>query len=135
MNLQGFLSDFIAQYGFEILSAIILGIATFIGAGIKRIYKEFIDDKKKEKIVKTVVKAVNQMYKDLNGDDKLTLACDYIAEILTEKGIFCSDLEVRMLIEEAVGDAKDAFKNTETDEATTTIESEEVVIKGFTSEV
>lgn len=103
--------EFIQNYGMEIISTIILAIAGYIGIAIKSIYKKFIDDKIKEKVVKTVVKAVKQIYSDLNGEEKLEKAVENISEMLTEKGIAATELEVRMLIESAVEEMKEGAAN------------------------
>lgn len=85
-----------------ILATAITALAGYIGLQIKAMYKKYIDDKTKENVVKTVVKAVKQLYKDLNGEEKLTKAIENITDMLNEKGIAISELEIRMLIESAV---------------------------------
>lgn len=105
------LQEFIQNYGMEMISTVIVAIAGYIGLAIKSIYKKFIDDKTKEKVVKTVVKAVKQLYADLNGEEKLEMAIENISEMLTEKGIAATELEVRMLIESAVEEMKEGAAN------------------------
>ena len=99
--------QFIAQYGMEILYALVLAIAGCIGTAIKNIYKKVVDDQTKEKVVKTVVKAVKQLYSDLSGEEKLEKAIENITAILAEKGITVTELEVRMLIESAIEEMKE----------------------------
>ena len=86
----------------EIVSAAIVAIAGYIGVKIKAMVQEHLNDQTKEKVAKTVVKAIQQMYKDLNGEEKLNKAIETITEMLNEKGISVTELEIRMLIEEAV---------------------------------
>jgi LL-H family phage holin len=99
--------QFIAEYGMAILYAVVTAIAGYIGTAIKNIYQKFINDQTKEKVVKTVVKAVKQLYSDLSGEEKLAKAIENITEILTEKGISITELEIRMLIESAVEEMKE----------------------------
>lgn len=103
------LNNFIAQYGMEILYTVVMAIATYIGVTVKKIYQKYVDDKIKENIVKTVVKAVEQMYKDLDGEEKLEKAIENITEMLCEKGLNVTDLEVKLLVESAVTEMKFNF--------------------------
>lgn len=99
--------QFIAEYGVTILYTVITAVAGYIGIAIKNIYQKYVDDKTKEKVVKTVVKAVKQLYSDLNGEEKLAKAIENIMQMLNEKGILVTELEIRMLIEAAVEELKE----------------------------
>ena len=94
--------EFLSQYGMELISTVVVAIMGFIGICIKNIIKKLSDDKTKEQVCKTVVKAVEQMYADLTGDERYEKAVESISEILEEKGIAATELEVKMLIESAV---------------------------------
>lgn len=83
-----------------IIMTILTTIATFIGTKIKAIYETKVNDDTKRKVVKTVVNAVEQLYKDLKGQEKLQKAKENIVAMLNEKGITISELEIEMLIEE-----------------------------------
>ena len=107
---MGFLNEFISQYGTTILYAILTAIAGYLGIVIKRLYEKYINDKTKQAVAKTVVQAIEQIYKDLHGDEKLNKALESMSEMLAEKGIQISDLEMRMLIEAAVAEFNEAFK-------------------------
>lgn len=97
-------------YLLEIVVAILTGIATFIGAKVKKIYEEKVNTETKEKVVNTVVNAVEQLYKDLKGEEKLNKCIENATEMLSEKGIAVTELELRMLIESAVNSFKKASK-------------------------
>ena len=107
---MGFLNEFISQYGTTILYAILTAIAGYLGVVIKRLYEKYINDKTKQAVAKTVVQAIEQIYKDLHGDEKLDKALKAASEMLAEKGISITDLELRMLIEAAVAEFNEAFK-------------------------
>ena len=98
---------FISEYGAAILYAVVTGVAGFIGLQIKAIYQKYINDKTKEQVVKTVVKAVKQLYSDLSGEEKLSKAIQNITDMLNEKGITITELEIRMMIEAAVEEMKE----------------------------
>lgn len=86
----------------EIVSILFTTIATYLGTRIKAIYGEKINTETKEKVVKTCVNAVEQLYKDLKGEEKLNKAKENILLMLNEKGIKITELEMEMMIEEVV---------------------------------
>lgn len=101
--------EFINEYGTTILYAIITAIGGYIGIVVKNIYQKYINDKTKRETAKTVVQFVEQVYKNLHGDEKLNAAMTSMSEMLSEKGILISDLEMRVLLEAAVAEFNDAF--------------------------
>ena len=105
-----FIQEFISQYGTTILYAVLTAIAGYLGIVVKRIYEKYINDKTKQAVAKTVVQAVEQIYNDLHGDEKLNMALQSMSEMLAEKNIHISELEMRMLIESAVAEFNEAFK-------------------------
>lgn len=117
--MELFLQEFISTYGTTILYSILTAIAGYLGIVIKNLYTKYINDKTKQDVAKTVVKAVEQMYKNLHGDEKLQKALEAASDMLLTKGITISDIELRMLIEAAVAEFNDAFNKTgaTTDEA------------------
>lgn len=101
-------AEFISTYGTTILYTLLSAAATAIGAWIGRVYKEKVNDETKRKVVKTCCKAVKQLYKDLNGEEKYDRAVAFITDMLGEKGITITELEIKMLIEEVCSDFVDA---------------------------
>lgn len=106
------IAEFINQYGMEILSTVIVAIAGYIGVVVKGLVTKYINDKTKQAVAKTAVRFVEQVYKDFHGEEKLNEAMEAAADMLAEKGITVSDLELRVLIEAAVCEFNDAFKKT-----------------------
>ena len=104
-----FLKEFINQYGMQIIYAVLTAIAGAIGIMCKNIYKRISEDKTKKTVAKTVVQAVEQLYKDLHGEEKYNKAVEALIEMLGEKGITISELEIKMLIEAAVGEFNNSF--------------------------
>jgi ribosomal protein L20A (L18A) len=96
--------EFINQYGYMILYAALTAIAGFLGAQIKKRIDRVTADEEKRKAVETVVKAVEQMYQDLSGREKLEKAKENILAILQSKDIAISEVEMDMLIEACVAE-------------------------------
>ena len=88
---------------------ILTAVATYIGTQIKNIVIEKVNTEQKKKIVETTCKAINQIYKDLNGHDKFEKAKENILEQLNDKGIKITELELQMLIESTVNGFKDGM--------------------------
>lgn len=97
-----FFKDFVNEYGVKILLMIITAVGSYVGMQIKILYSKYVTSIEKRKIVTDVVRAVEQMYHDLNGEEKLKYAINGATEILNSRGITVTDFELRMLIEAAV---------------------------------
>lgn len=97
-------TEFIDNYGLTIVYAVLTAFAGFIASQIKRIYQEKVDNQTKKDVVETCVKAVEQLYNDLGGAEKLERAKANILQMLTQKGIEISDIEMDMLIEAVVAE-------------------------------
>lgn len=110
-----FIKLFISEYGTTILYAILTALAGYIGIVAKRLYTKYVNDKTKQAVAKTVVQAVEQIYTDLHGEEKLNKALEAASEMLAEKGITITDLEMRMLIEAALAEFNRAFEKEGTD--------------------
>lgn len=102
-------------FGAYVLPAIVsllAAAAAFAGNQIKRLYEKYVNDKTKQSVVRTCVKAVEQLYHDLGGPEKLEKAKASAVEMLNEKGIPITDLELSMLIESAVSEFNYGFSQT-----------------------
>lgn len=111
--------NFLNEYG--LLSAIITGLASALGVLLKKLYDRtigaYFKDKVKREVAAQVVKYVEQVYKDLHGEEKLEAAIEAAAEMLNEKGITISELELRVLLESALAELNNAFTKTDVKEA------------------
>jgi hypothetical protein len=110
-------AEFINQYGMQLMYMALTAIAGYLGIVAKNLFTKYVNDKTKEAVAKTAVKFVEQVYKDLHGEDKLNAALNAASEMLAEKGITVSQLEMRVLIEAAVAEFNEAFKKTSESEA------------------
>lgn len=111
-------AEFINQYGLQIMYTVITAIAGYVGIVVKNLCTKYINDKTKRSVAKSAVQFVEQVYKDLHGEDKLNAALSAASEMLSEKDIYVSDLELRVLIEAAVAEFNDAFNNAALSETT-----------------
>lgn len=102
-------AEFINSYGLQLMYMAITAIAGYLGIVAKNLFTKYINDKTKEKVAKTAVQFVEQVYKDLHGEDKLNAALSAASEMLAEKGITITELELRVLIEAAVAEFNEAF--------------------------
>lgn len=104
------LEYFMISWGNEIITLVACSIFGMIGILIKNLLAKYLNDETKRKVAKTVVQFVEQCYKDLHGEEKLNAALDRACELLTEKGINVSYVEMKTLIEAAVAEFNEAFK-------------------------
>ena len=80
--------EFINQYGYMILYAALTAIAGVLSAQVKKLYDRMTADDTKRKVVETVVKAVEQLYQDLSGTEKLEKAKENICRIVNQSRLF-----------------------------------------------
>ena len=96
--------------------AILFGV---LGAKIKRLYTDKVHDETVKSVVDNVGKWVQQVYYDLNGQEKLEKALERASQTLKEKGITVSKSELNTLIESAVYGLKHGIIETTLVEGTT----------------
>lgn len=104
------IKEFISNYGVEILNTILVAVVTFLGTQIKRIYENFVNDKTKKQVVEDTVKYVEQIYTDIKGEEKLNKAIESATQILNEKGISITEIELRVMIESVCNSFKKGVK-------------------------
>ena len=92
------------------LATLIATILTYFASKIKSAYEGKVNAETAKKTVIDVVNFVEQVYKNMNGDDKKQLAVNKVVNILTSKGIKVNAEEVSMQIESAVYELKQKIK-------------------------
>ena len=85
-----------------ILATFLTGVFTYLGNKIKNAYETKLKNETAKTIVDDTVRYVQQVYKDLEGAEKLQKAIEKAQEVLAEKGIILTDVEINMLIESSV---------------------------------
>lgn len=116
-------NEFLSTYGMKILGTILTALAGYLGVVIKNLCQKYLNDKTKQDVAKTCVKAVEQIYKDLHGEEKFNKALECISDMLAEKGIAVSETEMKMLIESAVAEFNEVFSKG----ASTTTDASEAI--------
>lgn len=101
--------EIFVTYALPVIVAALTALAGFIGTQVKKLYERYINDKTKEAVVRTCVKAAEQLYHDLGGPEKLKKAQEGAVEMLNEKGIPISELELNLLIESVVSEFNYGF--------------------------
>lgn len=101
---------FMFLYGNDIVALLVTAAFGTLGIIIKNLVKTYLNDDTKRAVAKTVVLFVEQCFTDLHGEEKLHAAMNRAAEVLTEKGISVSTVELETLIEAAVAEFNEAFK-------------------------
>ena len=104
------INQFIDMYGMEILTTVITAIAGWLAVVIKKLVTKYLNDKTKQDIAKIVVSGIEQCYKTLDGPAKLEKAIEAATEMLNEKGIKVTEVELRMLLESALGEFNKVFE-------------------------
>lgn len=95
-------AEIFSAYILPAIVAVLTALAGYIGTQIKRLYEKYVNDKVKQDVVRTCVKAAEQLYRDLSGPEKLEKAKEGIVEMLNEKGIPISEMEMDLLIESGI---------------------------------
>lgn len=105
-------AEIINLYGAEILGTLLLAMAGIFGMIAKNLVSKYLDTDTKRTLAKVVVQFVEQVYKDLHGEDKLNAALTVFAEMLLKKNINASELEMKVMLEAAVAEFNDVFHKT-----------------------
>lgn len=112
------INEFIETYGVTILYTILTALAGYVGIAVKNLYKKYINNKTKRDVARTCVRAIEQIYIDLHGPEKFNKCVEAASEMLAERGIHITDIELRMLIEAAVNEFNNGFNKDKEDEPT-----------------
>ena len=102
MNL---LNGYIAQ----ILGVVLVALLGYIGIQAKKLYTKYINTEMKQNVCRTVVRFVEQVYKDLHGPEKLREAMAQASEMLENYGITITEDELITMIEAAVNEFNNNF--------------------------
>lgn len=103
-------AEIINLYGAEIIGTLLLALAGIFGMIAKKMAAKYLDTDTKRTLAKVVVQFVEQAYKDLHGEEKLNASLEVLADMLREKNIQATELEMKVLIEAAVAEFNEVFK-------------------------
>jgi len=103
------MEQLISEYLLKLMTIIFLAGATYLGINAAKLYKKYVDTEIKQTVCRTAVRFVEQIYKDLHGEEKLQKAMEKASELLKEKKIYISADELIALLESAVNEFNNAF--------------------------
>lgn len=103
------MNNFFSQYIVQILAILLVAVATWLGTQAKNLYKKYVTTEIKQSVARTVVRFVEQVYKDIHGQEKLHEAMQKASSILEEYGITITENELVALIESAVNEFNNSF--------------------------
>lgn len=123
---DGFVQEFIAQYGTQIIYTALTVIFGALAMAAKRLAKKVLDSKEKKQVAREVVMFVEQVYKNSHGEEKLNAALETAKEMLAERGIVFYELEMRVMIESVLGEMNKVFEDGDDDKDGQDLPAEEV---------
>ena len=94
-----------------LLSAVLLGVAGWLGVKLKQRIDKSEENKTKLEVVALCVSAVEQIYKNLHGDEKLQECIKMVTDMLETRGIEISPSEILIMIEATLAEFNNAFEN------------------------
>lgn len=97
-----FFQTLVSEYLLELFGILITAFAGYLGMAIKRLYAKYVTSHEKAEVVEICVRATEQVYRALSGEEKLAKATESCLAMLAERKISVSETELRMLIESAV---------------------------------
>ena len=100
---------FVYTYGPTLVLSILCAVFGALGHAAKQLWRSYVNTKEKESVAYTVAAFVEQVWKDINGHDKLMKALETAKYLLFQKGISYDEKEMMVLIEAAVSEFNDAF--------------------------
>lgn len=102
--------QFVNEYGTTILYTVLTAVFGYLGIVAKKYFDKWFETKEKKEIAVEVVKFTEQVYKTLRGEEKLNKAMEAMSQMLAEKGVYITELEMRVLIEAAIAEFNKAFE-------------------------
>ena len=102
--------EIINMYGVEIIGTLRVALAGIVAMVAKNMAAKYLDTNTKRTLAKVVVQFVEQAYKHLHGEDKLSAALVTLSDLLAQKKIHATEAEMKVLIEAAVAEFNDVFK-------------------------
>lgn len=100
--------DFVSEVILSLLGATITFLAAKLGKFLGDWYREKLTDETLRSVAKTCVLAVEQMYQNCLGSEKLERALTMGEEMLRKKGIKIEKEELRVILEAALTEMKGA---------------------------
>lgn len=104
------MTELLVDFGLELLALVFGLVFSFLGMKAKELVTKYVNTKEKKALAETTVLYVEQVFKDIHGQDKLNEALKMFSKLLAEKNIKVTDTEMMALIEAAVSSFNKSFE-------------------------
>jgi intergrase/recombinase len=106
------MSNFWTICGSDLIQLAVALIFATLGFVAKTLITKFLNTKEKRQLAKDVVLYVEQKFTELHGEQKFKKAVEAFTQILVDRGINTTVIEIETLIEAALGSFNDTFSKT-----------------------
>lgn len=96
------ITNFVTDYGFHIIATAITGILSYIGVNIKNTLKQYYQHKLEKEEAEMVYHEIEELYPNLTKEEKIQKMVTDLGQILKEKKIQVTNLELQILIESTI---------------------------------
>ena len=94
----------------QLAGTILMVLAGIVGYQVKKLFNKYVDTQVKKDIVESTVQYVEQVFKDIHGQEKLDKAIERASQLLAEQEISVSIDELETLIEAAINGFNNGYK-------------------------
>ena len=103
------MTNILSNYLNQIILLLFLALAGWLGVQAKILWKKYVNTEIKQNVIRSTVRYIEQVYKDIHGPEKLAQAMAKASEILQGYGITITESELVAMIEAAVNEFNNAF--------------------------
>ena len=107
--MDNIILEIINTYGLELLKAIFLVIAGTLGLILCKLANRYLNTETKRTLARTGVLFVEQVFKNLHGEEKMDKYLEYVAARLKQYGIKFDADEMKALAEAFLAEFNNAF--------------------------
>ena len=108
------MTNILSNYLNQIILLLFLALAGWLGVQAKNLWKKYVNTEIKQNVIRSTVRYIEQVYKDIHGPEKLAQAMAKASEILQGYGITITESELVAMIEAAVNEFNNAFAKDDT---------------------
>ena len=101
--------EIVNTYGMELLKAILMLVAGSLGLIVCKLANYFLNTEVKRTVARTGVLFVEQVFKDLHGEEKMDKFLEYAADRLKRSGVKFDAEEMKSLAEAFLAQFNNAF--------------------------
>ena len=107
--MENIVLEIVNEYGMELLKALVLISAGCLAVIVARLCSRYVNTEVKRTLARTGVLFVEQVYKDLHGEEKMAKFLEWVAARLKQYGIKFDAEEMKALAEAWLAEFNGAF--------------------------